>query len=80
MTERLSLAGLRREMSKTVFVNFLWLEKTDCIWETRSFMISSVTQNPLTYFCGFGIIIQKFSQGSIPRAFVLHYCIIFLLS
>ena len=44
MIERLSLSlsGLRREMSETVFVNFLWLEKIDCIWETRSFMIGSV--------------------------------------
>ena len=67
-------------MSKTVFVNFLWLEKIDCIWETRSFMIGNVTQNPLTYFRGFEIIIRKFFQGSVHCAFILHYCILSVLS
>ena len=49
-------------MSKAVLVNFLWLEKIDYIWETRSLMIGSVTQNPLAYFYGFEIIVQKFSH------------------
>lgn len=72
--------GLRRERRKAALVNLLWLDKIDCIWETGSLTICSVTKNPLTHLYGFGIIVQKFPGGGVRRALFLRYSRFPLLS